>query len=105
MADSVLRTLERRWRSTGCLDDWIAYDRELERAGQLAEPEPERVIQSKRDRRLAAEVSLFVGQYARKRPRGGGEPNDRRYDRRTQRRVKKMDPWDLDELLNGPREL
>ena len=46
----------------------------------------------------AAEVQLFTQQYARKAPKHG-EPNDRRYDRGTEKRVRQMKPEELDQLL------
>lgn len=59
--------------------------------------------ESKRERRrrhLQAEVLEFARNYARKRPRHG-EPNDRRYKRKTETWVKRLPPEQLDELLNG----
>ena len=103
MADQRIGRLERRWLMTNSLEDLVAYERELERAGLRRDPEPEPVLQTKRDRLLEAELSLFVRQYGRKRSKGGGDPNDRRYDRRLERKIKRMDPWELSELLNGPQ--
>jgi hypothetical protein len=45
-----------------------------------------------------AELALFVQQYGRKAQRGV-EPNDRRYSRKTERKLKRMKPERLDELL------
>ena len=52
------------------------------------------------DRRAkeAAALQLFVKQYARKAQRGV-EPNDRRYDRKIEDRVRRMSPEELDALL------
>jgi hypothetical protein len=52
------------------------------------------------DRRAkeAAALQLFVKQYARKAQKGV-EPNDRRYDRKTEERIRHMSPEDLDALL------
>ncbi len=41
---------------------------------------------NRRKQRLEAELDLFVRRYARKKPRGG-EPNDRNYSRKTQRKI------------------
>jgi hypothetical protein len=49
---------------------------------------------------LAAEVSGFSREYARKAQRHR-EPNDRQYDRKLEDRIKRMDPVDLSELLYG----
>ena len=55
---------------------------------------------SKRGKRLEGEVGVFVKQYGRKRPRGG-EPNDRRYDRKVEQKIKSIDPRELDVLMNS----
>lgn len=47
--------------------------------------------------RKAAEIQLFVKQYARPAQKGG-EPNDRRYRRKVEHQVKRMRPEELDEL-------
>jgi hypothetical protein len=39
-------------------------------------------------------------QYARKK-QPGQEPNDRGYDRKLEREIRRMDPAELDELLRG----
>ena len=39
-------------------------------------------------------------QYARKKEHGH-DPNDRGYDRKLEREIKRMDPAELDELLRG----
>ncbi|HEX8613734.1 MAG TPA: hypothetical protein VF800_20850 [Telluria sp.] len=49
---------------------------------------------------LAGELSRFVQQYARKAPKGS-EPNDRRYDRKLEDKMKRLSPLDLSELLSG----
>jgi hypothetical protein len=46
----------------------------------------------------AAVLQLFVKQYARKAQKGV-EPNDRRYDRKIEERVRRMSPEQLDALL------
>jgi len=47
---------------------------------------------------VAASVRRFVNQYGRKAQKGI-EPNDRRYDRKVERAVKRMKPDQLDKLL------
>jgi hypothetical protein len=54
----------------------------------------------RRRRRRQAEVLEFARRYARKRPRRG-EPNDRKYRRKTETWVKRLPPEQLDELLYG----
>lgn len=51
----------------------------------------------------AAEVQHFARQYARKAQRGI-EPNDRRYDRQVERRIRTMAPEALDGLLRDGEE-
>jgi hypothetical protein len=46
----------------------------------------------------AARVGCFVQQYGRKAHKGH-DPNDRGYDRKVERAVKRMKPGKLDELL------
>ena len=48
--------------------------------------------------RTAGEAAKFVQQYARK-ARSGLDPNDRRYDRDIEARIKRMNPEELDRLL------
>lgn len=102
--DERLSRLKRSWRATGSLEALEAYVRALERAGRhpgLPEAEEPPTRQSRRHRRLEARIPLFMKQYGRKRPKGGGEPNDRKYDRRLERRIKMLDPRELDELMHG----
>ena len=58
---------------------------------------------SKREIRLQAAVGKFVQQYARKRQKGF-EPNDRTYDRKVEKKIRKMDARTLDTLLNHSSE-
>jgi len=50
--------------------------------------------------RRTAEIRGFLQEYARKAQRGR-EPNDRQYDRALEAQVKRMDPLELDSLING----
>jgi hypothetical protein len=55
---------------------------------------------TKRKAKLRDEVITFLKQYERVRhPRH--DPNDRRYDREVEKRVKNMDPEELDAILRG----
>jgi hypothetical protein len=46
----------------------------------------------------AAEVRVFAKQYARKAPKRG-EPNDRRHEAETEKKIRRMRPEMLDRLL------
>jgi hypothetical protein len=48
--------------------------------------------------RLAGELSRFVQQYARKAQ--ASEPNDRRYDRKLEKKMKRLSPSELSDLLS-----
>lgn len=54
----------------------------------------------RRRQRLEGEVGRFVRQYARKRRRGW-DPNDRTYNRSVEALVRRLDPEELDALMNG----
>ena len=56
---------------------------------------------SQRKKRLVADLGSFMQQYERKKRPGQGEPNDRKYDRKLEDAVKRMDPEELDALLRG----
>jgi hypothetical protein len=51
----------------------------------------------------AASVQLFVQRYGR-RAQKGAEPNDRRYERKTERVIRRLKPTDLDGLMRGDEE-
>ena len=42
--------------------------------------------------------------YARTSRRPGADPNDRRYDRKLEREINRMDPRDLDAMLRDDNE-
>ena len=46
-----------------------------------------------------ADIGVFLKQYARKRQRHACDPNDRDYDRKIERIIRKMDPEELARLL------
>ena len=48
---------------------------------------------------LKQRIAGFMQQYQRKK-HPSHDPNDRGYDRKIEKLIKKMDPKDLDELLN-----
>jgi hypothetical protein len=49
---------------------------------------------------LRKKLGQFVQQYGRKKRPGRGEPNDRKYSRQFAKRVKRMKPEQLNDLLN-----
>lgn len=55
---------------------------------------------SNRGKRLQSEMGAFLKQYARKAQRGV-EPNDRRYDRDMENKIKSMAPEDISKLMQG----
>ena len=58
---------------------------------------------NRRENKLRTEIAIFIKQYKRKAyPRF--EPNDRAYDRKIERIVKRMKPEQLDELLHGAED-
>ncbi len=56
---------------------------------------------SRRKQKMAAQVGEFMRQYQRKAQGGMTEPNDRQYSRKLERKLKRMKPEELDELLHG----
>jgi hypothetical protein len=52
---------------------------------------------------LAGSLARFVQEYGRKAQKGT-EPNDRRYDRKTEDRLKRLAPQQLSDLLDGDFE-
>ena len=48
--------------------------------------------------RLAGELGLFIQQYARKAK--GSEPNDRAYDRKLEKKMKRLSASELSDLLS-----
>lgn len=61
-------------------------------------PKRRRLNADEKHRLQVAEIRLFAKQYARK-ARKGLDPNDRRYERETERRIKRMRPDERDGLL------
>lgn len=58
---------------------------------------------SKRKRKLEADIGAFVKQYKRK-TYPTHDPNDRRYDRKIEEKIKHISPEELNELLYGEGE-
>jgi len=58
----------------------------------------------KRRKKLAADIGTFMKQYGRKARPGRGEPNDRKYSRSIERKLKQMPPDELDRILRGEDE-
>jgi hypothetical protein len=56
---------------------------------------------SHRKQKIAAQVGEFMRQYQRKAQGGMAEPNDRQYSRKLERKLKRLKPEELDELLRG----
>src|SRR5437764_1215010 len=54
--------------------------------------------------KLAEDIAVFVRQYGRKKRASGYDPNDRHYDRKVEKMVKRMDPVEPDTLLQGDVE-
>ncbi len=50
---------------------------------------------------MAAQIGEFMRQYQRKSQGGTTEPNDRQYSRKFERKLRRMKPEELDELLHG----
>ena len=59
---------------------------------------------TKRSKKLAADIGTFMKQYGRKKRPGQGEPNDRKYSRSLERKIKQMPPDELDRILRDDDE-
>jgi hypothetical protein len=55
----------------------------------------------RRKQKMAAQLGEFMRQYHRKSQGGVAEPNDRQYSRKFERKLKRMKPEAVDELLHG----
>ncbi|WP_111643418.1 hypothetical protein [Marinimicrobium alkaliphilum] len=60
-------------------------------------------MNNKRTKKLEGDIGAFIKQYQRK-AHPGSDPNDRRYDRNIEEKVKHMNPEELSELLYGREE-
>ena len=58
------------------------------------------MLPKRKKSRLAADLSRFVQQYARKAQKAW-DPNDRTYDRKLEEKMKRLAPEDLSDLLSG----
>jgi hypothetical protein len=52
--------------------------------------------------RLAGELGRFVQQYARK--ARASEPNDRQYDRKLEKKMKQLSPFELSDILSDGKQ-
>jgi hypothetical protein len=59
---------------------------------------------TRRRERLSAQIGTFMAQYRRPKRPGKGEPNDRKYDRALEERIKRMSPQELDALLRDEND-
>ncbi len=57
-------------------------------------------MKSKRTRKLEGDIGAFLKQYKRK-AHAGWDPNDRRYDRELEEKIKHMSPEELNDLMYG----
>lgn len=57
------------------------------------------LIEVRKRGRLAGELGCFVQKYARK-AHAGHDPNDRRYDKKVEKAMRRLRPEDLSELLS-----
>ncbi len=51
-------------------------------------------------KKMRAEYAKFVQQYARKKQKNGSDPNDRSYDRKFEEKLKRMNPEEIQALLD-----
>ena len=64
-------------------------------------PGRQNINMSKRGKKsLSKEVGIFLKRYARTSRRPGLDPNDRHYDHKVERILKRMKPEELDRLIN-----
>ncbi|MDR5749787.1 MULTISPECIES: hypothetical protein [unclassified Caballeronia] len=57
----------------------------------------------RKQNRLAGELQCFVQRYGRKTQKQG-DPSDRRYDKKIEKAMQRMQPADLSELLTGDND-
>ena len=57
-------------------------------------------VMSKKKDKIQREIGSFIRQYQRK-AQPGWDPNDRRYDRKMENKIKKLDPAELSEIISG----
>jgi hypothetical protein len=56
---------------------------------------------SRRKQKMAAQIGEFMRQYQRKAQGGKTEPNDRQFSHKFRRKLERLRPEELDELLHG----
>ena len=70
----------------------------------MVDGEERRRLNADKKRALkAADLDVFVKKYGRKAQKRG-EPNDRHFDRKTEKRIKRMNPVELDMILRDDEE-
>lgn len=89
--------------SAFCFDHEVWQNRPRFQTGwdlvKLSEQQTGRRLNAEERRAVkAAEVQRFVTKYGRKAQKGA-EPNDRKYDRKTEQTIRQMDPFELDRLM------
>ena len=57
-------------------------------------------MSGKKQKWLERNIGAFLQRYARK-SQPGIEPNDRRYDRRIEKRLKRLPPEEFDRIMHG----
>ena len=57
-------------------------------------------MKSNRIKKLESEIGVFIQQYKRK-AHAGMDPNDRRYDRKIEKKIKHMNPEELSRIMYG----
>ena len=57
-------------------------------------------MNEKKKEKLRGDLVAFIRQYRRRKGGNACDPNDRTYDRELEKRIKKMKPEELDELMN-----
>ena len=62
-----------------------------------------RTVSKKKMKALQARIGAFLQQYRRKAQKRQ-EPNDRQYDRRIEKIIRKLTPEELDTLLNSEED-
>jgi hypothetical protein len=55
-------------------------------------------------KRVRSEFASFLREYQRTSRRPGLDPNDRHYDRKLERRIKRMSPEELDRLMRDAED-
>ena len=57
-------------------------------------------MNEKKKEKLRGDLVAFIKQYRRRKGGNAWDPNDRTYDRELEKKIKRLKPEELDELLN-----